>query len=242
MATSLGHDLSLKAQSGGGNGRQEVSFLRDLEVGLCGKTVTEPVVLVYPLGFLSKAVKRQVDGIVGIEIFRKYVLVLDYPNHSLEVLEPGAFNYKGSGTVTQVQYEQRLPYLSGSVTPFGGKPIPVKLMVDSGGSAFNIDFYHPFEEKYHLIANLRDAANTKATMFTGDRPSTRGRVQSLRIGELTIDAPEVQVLSESKVGELKGWDGTLGSGFLKEFKVIFDLPHDRIIFERPLTVSVILPR
>jgi hypothetical protein len=242
LATRLGFDLSLKAQSGGGNGRQEISVLRDVEVSLCGKSVTDPVVVVYPLGFLSKAVRRQVDGIVGIEIFRRYVVVLDYPGRSLEVIEPQSFSYSGSGIAVPVLYDQRLPYLSGSVTPFGSDAIPVRLMVDSGGSAFNVDFYHPFEEKHHLVASLRDVAGTTATMFTGERPGTRGRVQSLRIGELTVIEPEVQVLSQSKGGEFKGWDGTLGSGFLKQFKVIFDLPHDRIIFERPAAASAVLSK
>jgi hypothetical protein len=126
-----------------------------------------------------------------------------------------------------------LPIVTGSVTPFGREPIPIKLMVDSGGSAVNVDFYHPFEENWKLSGCLRDARDSHATMFTGERPSKRGRVQTLSIGGVQLDEPEVQVLAEAKGGEFRGWDGTLGSGFLKQFRVIFDLPHDRIVLERP---------
>ncbi len=233
LAQGLGYDLSMKAQSAGGNGRQTLSVLRDVEVGICGKRVIDPIVVVYPLRFLTKAIKRQVDGVVGIEIFRKYVVVMDYPGRSMEIIDPAAFSYKGDGTVVPVQYAQKLPYVSGSITPFGGEPIPVKLMVDSGGSSFNVDFYQPFEEKHHIVSNLRDVRDSTSTMFTGDRPGKRGRAQWLSIGTLQVIDPEVQVLGPSKSSELGEWDGTLGSGFLKQFKVIFDLPHDRIIFEIP---------
>ena len=233
LAKSLGYDLSRRAQSSGGNGRQELSVLTDLPVTLCGKTVVDPVVVVYPLAFLTKAVKRQVEGIIGIQIFRKYVLILDYPNRRLEIIEPASFTYEGPGTMIPVTYQEQLPIVTGSVTPFGGDPIPIKLMVDSGGSALNVDFYHPFERKSNLSSSLRNARDSYATMFTGDRPSKRGRVQALTIAGLTMDEPEVQVLGEAKAGGFDGWDGTLGSGFLKQFRVTFDLPHDRIILERP---------
>ena len=233
LATSLGYDLSRKAQSSGGNGRQTLSVLTDLPVTICGKTVVDPVVVVYPLEFLTKAVKRQVDGIVGIEIFRKYVVVLDYPKQRLEIIPPDGFTYQGSGTSIPVTYGERLPIVAGSVTPFGGEPIPIQLMVDSGGSAVSVDFYHPFEEKSRLSGSLRDARDAHATMFTGDRPSKRGRVEALSIGGVRLEEPEVQILGESKEGGFQGWDGTLGSGFLKQFRVIFDLPHDRMVLERP---------
>jgi hypothetical protein len=231
LATSLNWDLSLKALSATPNGEQELSVIKDLDIELCGKPVTEATVMVYPLGFLSKAVKRRVDGIIGIELFRRVVVAIDYPTQTLQLIEPDSFVYAGPGEPLPVSYNRRLPIVTGSVTPFGGQPIPVKLMVDSGGSAVNADFSKAFGATTGLISGMIEARDSKVTIFRGDTSSKIGKVQDLRIGNVSVSEPEVEIL-EYQTADPKVMDGTLGSGFLKQFKVIFDLPHDRIIFER----------
>jgi hypothetical protein len=232
LAVGLNYDLGLKALSATPKGQQELSVLKDLDVQVCGKRVTEPIITVYPLGFLTKAVKRRVDGIIGIELFRRFVVTIDYPARMLKIMEPDGFAYAGPGESVPVTYNRRLPIVAGFVTPFGGEAIPIKLMVDSGGSAVNVDFSRAFGEKTNLIAGMREAQDSQVTIFRGDTASKRGRVQSLRIGNSAISEPEVQVI-DYQTTDPKVMDGTLGSEFLKQFKVIFDLPHDRIIFERP---------
>jgi len=209
LAASRNWDLSMKALSATPNGRQELSVLKDLEIQLCGKPVTEPLVTVYPLGFLSKAVKRRVDGIIGIELFRRFVVAIDYAARKLQVMEPDNFVYAGPGEPVPVSYNRRLPIVTGSVTPFGGQPIPVKLMVDSGGSAVNADFSKAFGETTGLLSGMREARDSKVTIFRGDTASKTGKVQALRIGNVSISAPEVQIL-DYQTTDPKVMDGTLG--------------------------------
>jgi hypothetical protein len=232
LAARLKYDLSMKALSATPNGQRELSVLKDLEFQLCGKPVVEPLVMVYPFEFLSKAVKRRVDGIIGIELFRRYVVVIDYPGRTLQIREPEGFVYDGPGATLPVTYHRRLPIVNGSVTPYGGERIPVKLMVDSGGSALHADFSRAFGQETGLVAGMRGIRASKVTIFRGDTASKRGRVQALSVGDLTLSDPEVQVI-DYQTADPKVMDGTLGSEFLRQFRVIFDLPHDRIIFERP---------
>lgn len=232
LAASLNWDLRLKALSATPNGRQELSVLKDLEIRLCGKPVAEAMVMVYPLEFLSKAVKRRVDGIIGIDLFRRFVVAIDYPARTLQLIEPDSFVYAGPGEPVPVSYNRRLPIVAGSVTPFGGEPVPVKLMVDSGGSAVNADFSRAFGKTTGLLSGMRETRDSKVTIFRGDAASKTGRVQALRIGNVSVSEPEVQIL-DYQTTDPELMDGTLGSEFLKQFKVIFDLPHDRIVYERP---------
>jgi hypothetical protein len=105
-------------------------------------------------------------------------------------------------------------------------------MVDSGGSAANADFSRAFGETTGLVSGMREARDSKVTIFRGDTTSKTGKVQALRIGNVSVSGPEVQIL-DYQTTDPKVMDGTLGSEFLRQFKVIFDLPHERIIFERP---------
>lgn len=70
------------------------------------------------------------------------------------------------------------------------------------------------------------------TGFTGTTAQKRGRIQALQIGKIIVTEPEVG-LNDFQYADPNVFDGNLGSGFLKQFKLIFDLPHDRMILERP---------
>jgi hypothetical protein len=62
----------------------------------------------------------------------------------------------------------------------------------------------------------------------------KGRIQALQIGGLKLAEPEVSFSDfQLSGGGGDGLGGNLGSGFLRQFKVIFDLPHGRMVFERP---------
>ena len=232
VAKRLGLDLSMKALSSGARGMQEISAIKDQTLRFCGVEVTEPVMLAYPLDFLSKRLGRRVDGIIGVELLRKYVVEIDYPTRQVRVFTPEAFTYAGPGEVLLVTYDRRLPLVAGSVTPYGRDPIPVRLQVDTGGARDHVVFWKGFVEKHDLLAGARGLTEVQITGFTGTTTQKQGRVQAIQIGKIMVTEPEV-VLSNSQYGDPNVFDGNLGSGFLNQFKLIFDLPRDRMILERP---------
>jgi hypothetical protein len=232
VAERIGLDLSLKAQSSGANGMQEVSVVKDQTLRFCAVDVAEPLTVAYPLDFLSKRLGRRVDGIVGIELFQKYVVEIDYPARLIRILAPETFTYAGSGEVLPVTYDRRLPLVAGSVTPFGRAPIPVRFQVDTGGASACVMFWKGFMEKHDLAAGAHDLREVPVTGFTGTTMQKQGRVQAIQIGKIAVNAPEVG-LNGFQYGDPKVFDANLGSGFLRQFKVIFDLPRNRIILEQP---------
>jgi len=233
VAEELGLDLSLKAQSSGARGMQEVSVIKDQTLRLCGVDVTEPMMISYPLDFLSKQIGRRVDGIIGVELLRRHVVEIDYPARQIRVLPPAAFAYAVSGEVVPVTYDRRrLPLITGAVTPFGRDSIPVRFQVDTGGASSYVMFWKGFIEKHDLAAGSRDLKAVRVTSFGGATTQKQGRVQAIQIGKIVVTEPEVG-LNDFQYGDPSVFDANLGSAFLKQFKVIFDLPHDRIILEQP---------
>ncbi|MBZ5586263.1 MAG: retropepsin-like domain-containing protein [Acidobacteriia bacterium] len=232
VAAKLGMDLSMKAQSSGAKGTEEVSVIKDQTLHFCGMEIAEPLMLSYPLDFLSERVGRRVDGIIGVELLRKYSVEIDYPARRIRVYAPEAFTYAGPGEALPVTYDRRLPLVAGSVTPFGRDAIPVRFQVDTGGARAQVMFWKGFIEKYGLAAGARDVKAIEVTGFTGTTTQKQGRVQAIRIGKIVVPEPEVG-LNDFQYGDPTVFDANLGSGFLKQFRVIFDLPHDRMILEGP---------
>ena len=233
VAAKLGLDLSMKAQSSGMKGMQEISIIKNQTLTFCGLEIKEPLMVSYPLEFVSKRIGRRVDGIIGVELLKKYIVEIDYPGRQVRVHAPETFAYAGPGESVPLTYDSRhLPLVTGSVTPYGGQPIPVRFQVDSGGAAAHAMFWKSFIEKHDLASGARGIKEVQVTAFTGTTTQKQGRVQALQIGKIVMNDPEVG-FNNYQGGDPTVCDSNLGSGFLRRFKVIFDLPHDRMILESP---------
>jgi len=86
---------------------------------------------------------------------------------------------------------------------------------------------------HDLLAGTRGLREVQVTAFTGTTTQKQGRIHTIQIGKVIVPEPEVG-LNDYQFGDPKAFDGNLGSGFLKQFKVIFDLPRDRMILEQPV--------
>jgi len=231
VAKKLGLDLSMKALSTGIKGKQEISVMKDLTLDFYGAKITEPLVLAYPLDFLSKRIGRRLDGIIGLELFRRYVVEIDYAAKQLRLWDPASFSYTGCGESVPVTYDKKLPVVAGTVTPFGKAPIATRFQLDTGGSGTNIVFWSAFYTKHDLLSGTRDLSEILQTEFGGTHTVKRGRVQAITVGDIIVSEPDVR-FSEREMGNPESYGGNLGSAFFRLYKPIFDLPHDRIIFEK----------
>jgi len=50
-----------------------------------------------PLEWFSRQVGRRTDGFLGSNVFRNYVVEIDYANQVLRLHDPAAYSYSGSG-------------------------------------------------------------------------------------------------------------------------------------------------
>jgi hypothetical protein len=230
LARKMGLDLSMKARSSGANGIQEISVVRDQTLGIGGVSVPVPLMLVYPLDFLSKKIGHRVDGIVGVELLRHFVVRIDYTNRQLSVMQPASFSYSGAGQVLPVTYHDGLPLVPGSLMLFGRDPIQTRFQLDTGSGVAYVNFWKAFVEKHQLLSGARELADTEMTGFGGSKAGKKGRIKALQIGQTTLPEPEVG-FCDWNFGDPGVFGGNVGNRFFRLFNVIFDLPHDRLILE-----------
>ncbi len=240
VATRLGLDLSMKAQSSGANGMEQISVVKDQTLKFGGVEVAEPLVMVYPLDSLSKRLGRRVDGIIGVQLFRKHVVEIDYANHQLRIIAPEAFNYSGRAEAVPVTYDRDLPVVAGSVKPYGKDPIATHFQLDTGAAGTVVVFWKEFVQQHDLQPGVRDLTSTEATGFGGDHPAWNGRVEAIQVGGITLKEPVVR-LADQRFGEPGVFGGNLGSGFYEQRRVTFDLPHDRVFFEPAASLAENVP-
>ncbi|MBO9707636.1 MAG: aspartyl protease family protein [Caulobacter sp.] len=216
---------------GAGEARASSGYVKvgRLEVG--GMAMTGQTML--KLDFSPKPVEGfQVGGMLGFEMFRRFVTVIDYERGEMTLIDPAGFGEaeRGrAGVAVPFRFYDHLPQVDGLVGD-----APARLDIDTG-SRSEVTLTRPFVER----ARLREAYPGGVTAVDGwgvggPARSYVTRVRSLNLGPVKVDTPVAGLATQSKgVFTDENFEGNVGSGLLKRFVVTFD--YDRqIMYLRPI--------
>jgi hypothetical protein len=228
----------------GGNGSATlpISFAEDVTLQIGEATLEEKKVAVVPYYDLEISEGRPVAGILGIELFRRYVVVVDYGTRTLALYEPKSFIYKGNGEVVSLEFGKGpMPIFHASIYVNGHDPIIATLSVDSGTYS-GLRLYSPFVKKQHLLQPAPPILDSFGFGLGGEFPEKLGRVQALTIGTLNIQQP-VTSFPEAQHGVTASDinDGTIGGAVLRQFKVTFDYSRNQMMLDPIGNVSAPFP-
>src|SRR5262249_31441978 len=73
-----------------GFGEQKVSasIANHVSLRIGGEEFHDKVVVVYPFDQLESVVGRRIDGVIGSDVFRRFVVEIDYENHDVTLFDP----------------------------------------------------------------------------------------------------------------------------------------------------------
>jgi len=238
-AKALG--LTLEGQAtvrGAGPGSQTAQFVRGAAWSLVGLDgFSQPISLAVPMSDLPSAMGRPIDGIIGGEFIRQFVVEVDYRARHIRLHPRDSFTYTGPGQSIPIEFVNvSHPTLRATVTPAGSAPIERQFMFDIGaGTALAL--HSPFVSEQHLPGSSVRTIRSLGSAGAGGQVSGQlGRVDSLQIGSFTIDNP-ITLFSEDKAGALANaaLAGNIGAQIAMRFHLYLDYAHQRIIFEPSAT-------
>ncbi len=210
--------------AGGGGASFEVKVAGDVKFIVGGIELSNGNMSILPSPL------RGHDGVIGSPLFATTVVEIDWEKKVVRFYEPAKYKYSGSGSVLPLTFDQRgVPYTTASVTIEGEKTIPVKLVVDTGGS------HYLFLES-GSNAEIKPPAGAAKTSLgrgaSGEITGYTGRVKNFQIGNYSIkDAPTGFPDASGGTALLGGRDGNLGGGVLRRFKIIYDYSRKQMIVE-----------
>jgi hypothetical protein len=229
--------LALKAEGasptfGVGEGVVNTGFARDVTFKIGDLVIQDRAVSVLPLAAVGiEGVEEQ--GMIGFEVLRRFVTVIDYGRNTLTFIDPARFVSPGAGIPVPFVFYDHLPEIDGS---FEGKP--GKFDIDTGSRA-ELTLTKPFVDANHLIAMHPKGVTALDGWGVGGRSYdyiTRGA--QLTLGPVKIDDLVVGFASESN-GTFSdpNYQGNVGTGLLKRYVVTFDYGH-QIMYLKPLPPPV----
>jgi hypothetical protein len=89
---------------------------------------------------LSNYVGMPIHGIFGFDLFRHFVVRIDFNNKILTLYHPDKYEYKGKGEKIPITIEDAKPYLQAKAIWADNRSVPIKVILDTGaGHALSLD-------------------------------------------------------------------------------------------------------
>jgi predicted aspartyl protease len=177
-----------------------------------------------------------VQGILGYEVFSRFVVEINYENRSLIIAAPEFYKPKKKFQVIKINVEDTKPYVITPVTMSAGNVIEAKLLVDTGASHGLV--LDPLSDPRIVIPEKHISAligRGLAGIITGKI----GRVDAVQLGDYKMQGVVVNFPNPEDYGypdSLKNSDvfrnGAIGGELLKRFTVVFNFPAEKMYIKK----------
>ncbi len=173
-----------------------------------------------------------VHGIIGYDLFKDFVVDVNYASKTIKFYKPEAYKYKNRKKQESLPISVigRKAYLDASVIIKNNEELNVKMLLDTGSS----DAVWLFEdERIHLPEKNYDDFLGKG--LAGDIYGKRTKINEIRIGNFHLkDAKAAfpDMLTFNTIKDLGNRNGSLGGEVLKRFNIIFDYPNKKITLKK----------
>jgi hypothetical protein len=219
LATSLG----LKAGGSGslqgaGAGRIPIEFIHNVSIGLPDIESTGYEFSTADLQPLETSLGVRVDGILGYELFSRFVVTVDYKAKTMTLNSPGAFPISNAAQEIPIELRDKWAFVKAELVFPGSVTVQDAFLIDTGSSDA-VD--HP------IVMKLENRVPATSGVGLGAKiQGATARATFFRLGRYSITAPTV-----SCCGASDATSKLIGNEVLQRFTVIFDYPSSRIFIE-----------
>lgn len=173
-----------------------------------------------------------VHGIIGYDVFKDFIVEINYNTKKIKFYKPETYEYRPCKKCTDLPltFRNNKPYIDVKVAIEDDQEsdIPVKLLIDSGGS----DALWLFEdvEKGITIPDNK-FEDFLGRGLSGSIYGTRSRVKKFDVGGFSFKNAKVAFPDSTAITYVRNFkerNGSIGGEILKRFRVIFDYTNKRI--------------
>lgn len=188
------------------------------------------VVLDESLNF-SQSLGIPVHGIIGYDLFRDFVVDINYMSKTVKFHKPGTYKFKRNkkSETLPLVIEKKKAYVDGSIF-IKESDVPVRMLLDTGSS----DAIWLFENEEIGLPD-KNYDDFLGRGLAGDIFGKRTRVSSMKIGGFDLkDAKTAfpDMVSFGSIKNLGDRNGSFGGEVLKRFHLVFDFPNKQITLRK----------
>ncbi|MFG6686389.1 PDZ domain-containing protein [Mariniflexile sp. HNIBRBA6329] len=174
-----------------------------------------------------------VHGIIGNDIFKDFIVEINYSKKYLRLTEPQAYRYKKCNKCEtfNLEFYNDKPYINVEVT-IDNKDIPVKLLIDSGGS----DVLWLFEnDSSGIKCGNKYFEDFLGHGLSGSIYGKRSKIGKLSLKSFVLEDANVAYpdsLSIQFARKHKDRNGSLAGNVLKRFNMVFNYQKGTVTLKK----------
>lgn len=218
-----------------GNKVTDLWVANNLSIKFPGVSGVQQSMLVLQENFIDieNVIGVQAHGILGSEIFNRFVVEVDYDKKLLRLYNPKDFRVPKGFKKVPITLENFRPFVKATVKQEKTKSAEVKLLIDTGASSA---LFLDATKHEHIRLPEKTVDHTLGRALVGVIEGKIGRVKRFNLGKfkfkkVTTSFPENWIVSKTGNKDPTGdpRHGTVGSEILSRFRVIFDY-HEKAIY------------
>jgi hypothetical protein len=175
-----------------------------------------------------------VHGIIGYELFSRFIVQIDYEKRLLTLYTPERFKVGRNYKAVPISLEDTKPYLVTNIHQSDGSVISAKLLIDSGAS-------HALMLDTQADRNVKIPENNiESVLGRGLGGTIRGkigRINSIEIGDYSIsdvitNYPGPDSYMDSIKYTMSFRTGSIGGDILSRFSVVYSFPDELMYIKK----------
>ncbi len=180
---------------------------------------------------LSRQTGSNINGLIGSDFFRNYVVQIDYTNRRLRIYEPTNFIAPKGYSYMPMVCERQKMYIELSVLETDSARQRIKMLIDTGAEL--TAWFETLTNKAVSIPQKSVRAKIGEGL-SGEITGVYARVQQLCIANFCVRNPIVAFPDSTTIQQATASsdrDGTIGSQLLSRFNLIIDRPGKKFYFK-----------
>lgn len=171
-----------------------------------------------------------VHGLIGFNLFKDYIVRIDYENEKITLYRPENYKYhvQKSDITLPMFIENEKPFVRTAIVTEDYTEVPVKLLVDTGASDA-LWLSEKSDERIQLPQNHIETFLGRG--LNGDVYGTKGRIDGIWVGPLVLSKPIVAFPNSDLIDQIMSnndRNGTLGAEILRRFIVTIDYKNQKL--------------
>lgn len=229
-------DYSRKIQfyGPGGDNLVEAYIASSISIEMPGIKGVGHAILVLDKDYLQlqNFIGTPVHGILGYEVFSRFIVEINYNKKVLILYEPSAFKKRRKYQTVPIQIQDTKPFLNATIEIDDKGPQNVKLLVDTGASHSIMLFK---ETAFGIQIPAKNIKSSLGRGLGGQIMGSIGRLDYFKIADFELEGaittfPDQGSYYDSTL--MTSRNGSIGGGILTRFKVAFDYFNQKMYLKK----------
>ena len=170
--------------------------------------------------------QRPLDGLLGADLFRRFVVEMDFAAREIRLFNPQTWKPEPGYEALPLRFHHGVPLIPAQVGKGAGDKASGRFMIDSGYSGW-LMLTESFIRSNQLFQVAGELVPERGADAVGSLERARGRVPSIALGPFELNQPIAHFECHPLLNP-NGLAGTLGTGLLRRFQLVFDYRHRKL--------------